>query len=179
MQCLYCETELRALRGFFDEDFCCREHREKYFSSFRKSFDQMPAHQYEASEIAVTDREDTPNAPQFAVSTLETEDTTPRVTSDEPEVFVRVFQLVSEAAGETELTANRVAEFTPLNLEAVGTIHGSVQRAERIEPPALVQLPQASAIPVAELTAESGLIFQIELPDMSAAPDWTELPLAA
>ena len=179
MQCLYCETELRALRGFFDEDFCCREHREKYFSSFRKSFDQMPAHQYEAAEIAIADGEDTPPiAPQFAVSTLETEATTPRVTSDPPEVFVRVFQMVSEAAGEPELNATRMAEFTPLNPEAAGNTRGIIKRAERIEPPALIQFPQASEMPVAELTAESGLIFQIELPDMSAAPHWTGLPLA-
>jgi len=35
--CLYCETELKPFRGFFDEDFCCRDHREKYFSSVRKA----------------------------------------------------------------------------------------------------------------------------------------------
>ena len=35
--CLYCETELKPFRGFFDEDFCCGDHREKYFSSFRKA----------------------------------------------------------------------------------------------------------------------------------------------
>ncbi|MBZ5595103.1 MAG: hypothetical protein LAP39_22900 [Acidobacteriia bacterium] len=37
MLCLYCETELKPFRGFFDEDFCCREHREKYFSPVRKA----------------------------------------------------------------------------------------------------------------------------------------------
>lgn len=37
MLCLYCETELKPFRGFFDEDFCCRDHREKYFSSVRKA----------------------------------------------------------------------------------------------------------------------------------------------
>jgi hypothetical protein len=35
--CLYCDKELKPFRGFFDEDFCSREHREKYFSSFRKA----------------------------------------------------------------------------------------------------------------------------------------------
>src|SRR5436189_5689702 len=30
-------SQLKGLRGFFDEDFCCREHREKSFSSDRKS----------------------------------------------------------------------------------------------------------------------------------------------
>ncbi len=42
MQCLYCETELKPLRGLFDEDFCCKEHREKYFSSFRKGINLLP-----------------------------------------------------------------------------------------------------------------------------------------
>lgn len=42
MQCLYCETELKPLRGLFDEDFCCKEHREKYFSSFRKGITLLP-----------------------------------------------------------------------------------------------------------------------------------------
>ena len=42
MQCLYCETELKPLRGLFDEDFCCKDHREKYFSSFRKGITLLP-----------------------------------------------------------------------------------------------------------------------------------------
>jgi hypothetical protein len=37
VQCLYCDTELKPFRGLFDEDFCSREHREKYLSSFRKA----------------------------------------------------------------------------------------------------------------------------------------------
>ena len=45
VQCLYCDTELKPFRGFFDEDFCSRDHREKYSSSFRKaltSFGSLP-----------------------------------------------------------------------------------------------------------------------------------------
>jgi hypothetical protein len=42
VQCLYCETELKAFRGLFDEDFCCRDHREKYCSSFRKALTRLP-----------------------------------------------------------------------------------------------------------------------------------------
>lgn len=42
MQCLYCETELKPLRGLFDEDFCCKDHREKYFASFRKGINLLP-----------------------------------------------------------------------------------------------------------------------------------------
>jgi hypothetical protein len=37
VQCLYCDADLKTFRGFFDEDFCSREHREKYSSSFRKA----------------------------------------------------------------------------------------------------------------------------------------------
>jgi hypothetical protein len=43
VQCLYCEEELKAFRGLFDEDFCCREHRDKYIASFRKSLTRLPA----------------------------------------------------------------------------------------------------------------------------------------
>lgn len=42
VQCLYCETELKPFRGLFDEDFCCRDHRDKYFSSFRKAVSRLP-----------------------------------------------------------------------------------------------------------------------------------------
>jgi len=42
VECLYCETELKPFRGLFDEDFCCREHRDKYFSSFRKALNRLP-----------------------------------------------------------------------------------------------------------------------------------------
>ncbi|PYT23208.1 MAG: hypothetical protein DMG57_32840 [Acidobacteria bacterium] len=166
------------MRGFFDEDFCCREHREKYSSSFRKSWDQMPAHQYAVPEIAVVDGENAPIALRWAGSMSKGEARPPRVESDDSGPFVRVFQLVSTAAGETELNATCVAEFTPVNLGALDNIRGSVHSAGRIESSALIQLPQASGLPAAELIAESGLIFQIELPDMPAAPRWTGLPLA-
>ena len=42
MQCLYCETELKPFRGLFDEDFCCRDHRDKYLSSFRRALNRLP-----------------------------------------------------------------------------------------------------------------------------------------
>jgi hypothetical protein len=42
VQCLYCDSELKPFRGLFDEDFCCREHRDKYFSSFRKALNRLP-----------------------------------------------------------------------------------------------------------------------------------------
>src|SRR2546425_9113200 len=140
--CLYCEAELKPLRGLFDEDFCCREHREKYFSSFRKSWDQMPAHQYAVPEAAAADGEDAPIASRWAGSTLKTEAMPPRVASDDSVPFVRVFQMVSAVAGEQELTATRVAEFAPLNREALDNIRGSARPAGRIESSALIQLPQ-------------------------------------
>jgi hypothetical protein len=42
VQCLYCEAPLKNFRGLFDEDFCSREHREKYLASFRKALGQLP-----------------------------------------------------------------------------------------------------------------------------------------
>jgi hypothetical protein len=42
VQCLYCDSELKPFRGLFDEDFCCREHRDKYFASFRKAVNRLP-----------------------------------------------------------------------------------------------------------------------------------------
>lgn len=42
MECLYCEAPLKNFRGLFDEDFCSREHREKYLASFRKVLTQFP-----------------------------------------------------------------------------------------------------------------------------------------
>jgi len=42
VQCLYCEAALKNFRGLFDEDFCSREHREKYLASFRKAMAQFP-----------------------------------------------------------------------------------------------------------------------------------------
>jgi hypothetical protein len=42
VQCLYCEAPLKNFRGLFDEDFCSREHRDKYSASFRKALTQLP-----------------------------------------------------------------------------------------------------------------------------------------
>jgi len=42
VQCLYCDTPLKPFRGLFDEYFCCREHRDKYSASFRKSLNRLP-----------------------------------------------------------------------------------------------------------------------------------------
>ena len=54
MQCLYCEAELKPFRGLFDEDFCCREHRDKYLSSFRKSLTRLPSEPTEGEKTSAT-----------------------------------------------------------------------------------------------------------------------------
>lgn len=54
MQCLYCEAELKPFRGLFDEDFCCREHRDKYLSSFRKSLTRLPSEPAEEEGLSGT-----------------------------------------------------------------------------------------------------------------------------
>jgi hypothetical protein len=64
--CLYCETELNTLRGFFDEDFCCREHREKYFSSFRKALTGFGVSERIATALAVSQADDEMPAPAAA-----------------------------------------------------------------------------------------------------------------
>lgn len=61
MQCLYCDAELKPFRGLFDEDFCSREHREKYFSSFRKAVGLWP----QAADPPGA--EDTSRAPQILI----------------------------------------------------------------------------------------------------------------
>jgi len=190
VQCLYCETQLKGLRGFFDEDFCCREHREKYFSSFRKAFDQMPAHQY-----VVAGGKDAPPAPLSAVSTLETVATPPHAASNDPDMFVRVFQLVSAAAGESDLTATRVAEFTPLNLFAsdmpAARFHCAFEPRLQLGLPVLAERSHSVTLQLAndcELSLECRSIdsqpaaalqfatmLPIELPGFAAAPEALEI----
>ena len=75
MQCLYCETQLKPFRGLFDEDFCCRDHREKYFSSFRKALNRLPA-----LEVLPT----TPTAESFSLAMRATEE--PVFSADSPKI---------------------------------------------------------------------------------------------
>ncbi|HXI39602.1 MAG TPA: hypothetical protein VNH83_06470 [Bryobacteraceae bacterium] len=52
MQCLYCDTPLKPFRGLFDEDFCCREHRDKYSASFRKALNRLPVLDFPPTPVA-------------------------------------------------------------------------------------------------------------------------------
>ncbi len=75
MQCLYCETELKPLRGLFDEDFCCKDHREKYFASFRKGITLLP----------VLDLPPLKRAQEAKSEETVPEETIPEVTAEVPE----------------------------------------------------------------------------------------------
>lgn len=42
MRCQYCGKNLWPLRGLFDEDFCSRDHRQRYHERVRKALEHMP-----------------------------------------------------------------------------------------------------------------------------------------
>ena len=42
MRCQYCGKNLWPLRGLFDEDFCSRDHRQRYHERVRKALDHLP-----------------------------------------------------------------------------------------------------------------------------------------
>jgi hypothetical protein len=105
VQCLYCEAELKNFRGLFDEDFCSREHREKYLASFRKALTQLPD--------AVS-----PVAPEVLFS----EATTPAASSQETVQTVTVSNVASEAAIEASQPPPSVeADFLKTTLAAVSS----------------------------------------------------------
>jgi hypothetical protein len=114
VQCLYCETELKALRGLFDEDFCCKDHREKYFASFRKGINLLPvldlapiaptqdsASQGEEVEVAMQEQQWVPQL-ERAVEAVAQE--------PEPEVPATFVALVAESSADPVLVAAAPAE---------------------------------------------------------------------
>ena len=42
MRCQYCGKNLWPLRGLFDEDFCSRDHRQRYHERVRKALEHLP-----------------------------------------------------------------------------------------------------------------------------------------
>ncbi len=81
MQCLYCETELKPLRGLFDEDFCCKDHREKYFSSFRKGINLLPV-----LDLPPLERKQETESEETVLEVMEDAPETGAVPDDLPEV---------------------------------------------------------------------------------------------
>src|SRR5690242_12256302 len=45
VRCQYCGKNLWPLRGLFDEDFCSRDHRQRYHERVRKALDHLPKSQ--------------------------------------------------------------------------------------------------------------------------------------
>src|SRR5271169_6350867 len=42
LRCQYCGKNLWPLRGLFDEDFCSRDHRQRYHERVRKALEHLP-----------------------------------------------------------------------------------------------------------------------------------------
>jgi hypothetical protein len=132
VQCLYCETELKPLRGLFDEDFCCKEHREKYFSSFRKGINLLPVldlpplerkQEMGAEETAPEVMEDAPETAAVPDHLPEIADE-PAAVKPTPAPVLAIAEELSEAEpiGETEvpeLTAAAEPVTASASVEAV------------------------------------------------------------
>lgn len=100
MLCLYCEAELTTFRGLFDEDFCCREHRDKYFYSFRKGLTMLPV---EAPPEAQTVPESAAAESSESVATVETTVSSPAL--PDPSVADFVPMPTSPALGARPILA--------------------------------------------------------------------------
>jgi len=101
VECLYCETELKPFRGLFDEDFCCREHRDKYFSSFRRGLNRLP--ELEISPVA-------PEARSVSLAMLETEE--PVLSAGSPTISTGTVELphTEALAADEELVKEYLVE---------------------------------------------------------------------
>lgn len=150
MQCLYCETELKPFRGLFDEDFCCRDHRDKYHSSFRKGLTRLPPD--EIPEAASTSK------PSVAV--LE--------------------QPVSQACPEPPPADPRTADFLPIAAEPAAAVESYRTAGHDVFGALLairiprVDLNWSTALEVNEWPAE--FAGPAEIAAAASAPD--PLPLA-
>ncbi len=145
MQCLYCETELKPLRGLFDEDFCCKEHREKYFASFRKGITMLP----------VLDLP--PLAPLHEIES----DTSVELAAEEPAELVSVAEVALEEEAPEELPVMLAAvEDLPAPEPAAPVetiVEPVVEAIVELPPPAFAPEPVfavAETIPVLEAVSQ-------------------------
>ena len=53
MRCQYCGKNLWPLRGLFDEDFCSKDHRQRYNERVRKALDHLPKVQASPRPIGI------------------------------------------------------------------------------------------------------------------------------
>jgi hypothetical protein len=137
-----------------DEDFCCREHREKYFASFRKSLTQLP--DLETPVVAAGDAITT--APAASIS-------------EEPASHT---SLVSEPADP------RMADFLPASVAPCGG-PGSSRSAgpDALAACRAIEMPQAAASWFATLEHEHRPAELVEPIAISAAAIAPEVRLLA
>ncbi len=165
MQCLYCETELKPLRGLFDEDFCCKDHREKYFASFRKGITRLPVLDLPPlapREETVTDASYSPLAGIGFGSLGSTKETAPEVTNVEAAAQEPV-ELVP--AGEIPA---EVTEEAPVVLAIEGRPFPQLEAVEELPAPELAPEPVREA-PVKALEIEPAQVPVLAAAEKPAA----------
>ena len=173
VQCLYCEADLKSIRGLFDEDFCCRDHREKYFASFRKAISRLPVFETPAPSepspaaeaSSVTPRE----IPAEAAPCASEPDDPPIAEFLEIPVTLYSVESAPRSAREEVFSASRLLE-TPdwqtdwgMSLEGEEGFYDPSEPAPGIVPPAGVADPvefTISRADVLELDASADAVLE-------------------
>ena len=189
MECLYCETELKPFRGLFDEDFCCRDHRDKYFSSFRRALNRLPALEIpptapmaESVSLPVHATEEPPfsaDAPAIPAGTADLPLPIAAVAAQEPATGV--------VPAATDLVSNVAYEEIPADPPAADFLHLAVAALAGAQPvpgASLDALPVSYAIevPSAELPWPALLEMEqrpaelLEPPQTAAATEFAPMP---
>lgn len=173
MQCLYCEADLKNFRGLFDEDFCSREHREKYLASFRKAMAQFPD-----TESPIAPKPVLTQAPSSVASSEETVQSVFGDAPCAPEVqTVTVSYVAPEAAIEASQPPPSVeADFLKTTLTAASSSFspGAIPNFSFAECNALTILHTPAAWCVAP-EPETGMADFVEaVPTPSAATPWAD-----
>ncbi len=163
MQCLYCETELKPLRGLFDEDFCCKEHREKYFASFRKGITLLPVldlpPQTARKETVLESTEEfvAEELPELAaVDEIAVEATA------EPPIVLAIEELAPAAESETLIEA---VEDLPLPELVPAAVLAVEEEAPIPEPVCEIPAPAPVLVAAAEKPTAVGAAIDAELED--------------
>ncbi|MCU1275994.1 MAG: hypothetical protein JWO48_3425 [Bryobacterales bacterium] len=180
VECLYCEAPLKNFRGLFDEDFCSREHREKYLASFRKALTQLPD-----TKSPVAPEPLFPQPPPPPASSQETVQSVVRAAPRAPEVqTVTVSYLAAEPTPEAPLPS--VAAAAPADPAAADFVQTPLAGASVSSPPCAIpnsafaacnalSTPGTQSAWSAALEPESGMADFVEaIPTPSAATPWAD-----
>jgi len=179
VECLYCEAPLKNFRGLFDEDFCSREHREKYLASFRKALTQFPD-----AESLVAPSPLFPETP-LAAASQETVQSVVREGPINAEIqAVSASCLTSEAAMEaSQAPPSKEADFlkTPLTAASCASSPGAIPNAASVACSAIKPVvpffsgaAETKALPIAEAIDPTFYALQL----VSAPVPAVEFPLA-